>query len=779
QRQALPVNQYKSEIIRLINQNRVVLISGQTGSGKSTQIPQFILEDLILQGRDHETHIICTQPRRISAMSISSRVSEEMGDKRVGELVGYSIRLMSKVSSMTKLVFSTMGVLLRRLESDVTLEGVSHVIVDEVHERSMESDFLLCVLRKVMARRPDLKIVLMSATLEADRFSAYFDNCPILDIPGRTFPVDVKYLEDAVEMTSYMLEEDSEYSRRIQRSTYQQQLELEEDETATYPEDQAPLLSDYSKSTQKMLRRMDPFKINYDLIAHLLENICVMKEEYRRVNGAILIFLPGLMEIRRCLEIIRSFSAFRDTNDYWVLPLHSSLSISDQQKVFEIPPLGVRKIVLTTNIAETGVTIPDVVFVIDTGKAKQLEYDERRQVTSLQESFVSQANCKQRRGRAGRVQAGFCFHLFSRYRYDNQMSAYQKPEVLRLPLDQLCIKIKQYGFADLRQFFNALIDAPQALAVTNAITRLQIVQALDSNENLTPLGHHLGQLPVDVQLGKMLIFGSVFKCLDPIITIVACLNVKSPFVTPFGKETEADAAREKFMLGNSDLLTMYNAYNQWRDVYRQSPSNSRDFCYKNFLSYYNLTMIEETKKQFLDLLISAKFIRLSEDTSTRNNSSTLCPAPSEYNTHSSDLKVITATITAGLQPNILLLSNPSATKPILSAANGAVNIHPSSVHFRRFQNYDPLTAMSSYPSPWFTYYTKVKSSKTYVWDCTSTGSLPVFLFSRDIQVEYAKKTVILDKWVQIKCFGKTAVHLILLRKQLVRLTSADIYLALS
>lgn len=340
-------------------------------------------------------------------------MSDELGEKKgdLGtsrSLIGYAIRLESRVAAQTRCVYATTGIVMRMLERADELQGITHLILDEVHERTLDNDFLLVVLRRLMARRPTLRVVLMSATVNANRFAEYMGSAPILNIPGRTYPVETKFLEDAVEVSQYQIGSD----------TYRSEGPIEEDDErtdSTVQKDRVFGIKGYSAATCDTLFRLDEYRIAFDLIVRLLETIAT-KERFTNYSKAILVFLPGLAEIRRLNDLLAGHPTFR--NGWYVCSLHSSIAMEEQEQAFNLPPDGVRKIVLSTNIAETGVTIPDITCVIDTGKQREMRFDERRQLSRLIEVFVSKANAKQRRGRAGRVQNGLCFHLFSKARHD-------------------------------------------------------------------------------------------------------------------------------------------------------------------------------------------------------------------------------------------------------------------------------------------------------------------------------------------------------------------------
>ena len=366
-RHSLPVWSFKDALLQTIEENPVTIVCGETGCGKSTQVPSFILSSELSAGRSCKIYI--TEPRRISAISLARRVSEELGERKLDvgterSLVGYAIRLENKVASSTRLVFATTGIVMRMLESPEGFEGVSHVILDEVHERSIDSDFLLIVLKRLLVKRPGLKVVLMSATVNAERFSRYLGGAPVLDVPGRTFPVETRFLEDALETVA------STTGLQSLSQMGADDLEVEE-EGADDGQGSATTgdLSHLSAQTRKLLAGFNEYRINYGLIVKLLEVVATARE-YEEYSKAILVFLPGLAEIRRVNDMLVGHPVF---SRYWqVFPLHSTIATDAQEAAFHIPPPGFRKIVLATNIAETGITIPDITCVIDSGKHREM-----------------------------------------------------------------------------------------------------------------------------------------------------------------------------------------------------------------------------------------------------------------------------------------------------------------------------------------------------------------------------------------------------------------------
>jgi ATP-dependent RNA helicase DHX57 len=433
-RRNLPAWNMMGDILKAVEGSQVVVISGETGCGKSTQVPQFLLDEWLLsasqtsnKSKVGHVEIVCTQPRRISAIGVAERVADERNE-RVGNTVGYQIRLENKISASTRLTFCTTGILLRRLCSDPLLQSVSHILVDEVHERSEESDFLLLILKRLLKRRKELKVILMSATLNANLFSDYFGGAPVLEIPGRTFPVEQLFLEDVLEASGFVLEADSQYCRRLnkkEQDALMQELEYADLQAAGTPParsirdenlsltDVFSRYADYSKRTCKSLFLLDPMKINPELIEHVLRHIVEGEHKWPK-EGTILVFLPGLAEIQAVHDALCDSSLFSPRAGKFVLvPLHSTLTSEEQSQVFRKAPVGKRKIVLSTNIAETSVTIDDCVFVVDCGMMKEKRFDSNRNMESLDVVWVSRANAQQRKGRAGRVMPGISIHLFT------------------------------------------------------------------------------------------------------------------------------------------------------------------------------------------------------------------------------------------------------------------------------------------------------------------------------------------------------------------------------
>lgn len=696
QRESLPAWNTQNAIIRTVNEHQVTIISGETGSGKSTQSVQFILDDMIQKGLGGAANIICTQPRRISALGLADRVSDERCSS-VGDEVGYIIRGESKAKAgSTKITFVTTGVLLRRIQAgsgsgniSSSLADVTHVVVDEVHERSLDTDFLLALLRDIIHRRKDIKVILMSATLDADIFTQYFgglQSVGLVHIPGRTFPVDDYYLDDVVRETGFAPE-------LTERG-------FDEDPVA---------FSAAEESFGKILRSIG-MGINYELIAATVRYI---DSKLQDQPGGILIFLPGTMEIDRCLNAVK-----RIPNAH-PLPLHASLLPAEQRRVFQSPPKGKRKVIAATNVAETSITIEDVVAVIDTGRVKETSYDPKDNMVRLQEVWASQAACKQRRGRAGRVRAGTCYKLYTR-KAESSMPQRPDPEIRRVPLEQLCLSVRSMQeIDDVASFLANTITPPESIAVEGALSFLHRVGALD-HDRLTALGRYLSMIPADLRCAKLMVYGSIFNCIDACITIAAILTVKSPFVSPREKREEANIARASFSKGDGDLLTDLNAYQEWSDrVKEQGYWSTQSWCTTNFLSHQTLRDISSNRAQFLTSLKDAAIVPVDYSETS--------PSFSSLNRNATNRSLLRALVAGAFQPQIARIAFPdkkftssitgtfevdpdARTIKYFNQENGRVFIHPSSLLFS-VQSYTNAATFLSY-------FTKMETSKVFVRDLT-------------------------------------------------------------
>ncbi|KAI3472778.1 hypothetical protein Pfo_031283 [Paulownia fortunei] len=702
-RRSLPSYKERDTLLNAISQNQVVVVSGETGCGKTTQLPQYILESEIEAARGAACSIICTQPRRISAIAVAERVAAERGEK-IGESVGYKVRLEGMKGRDTRLLFCTTGILLRRLLVDRNLKGTTHVIVDEIHERGMNEDFLLIVLKDLLPRRPELRLILMSATLNAELFSSYFGGAPTIHIPGFTYPVRSHFLENILEMTGYRLTPDNQIDNYGQDKMWKMQkqaLRKRKTQIASAVEEalMAADFKEYSPRARESLSCWNPDSIGFNLIEHTLCHIC-RKER----PGAVLVFMTGWDDINSLKDQLQAHPLLGDPSRVLLLACHGSMASAEQKLIFDKPEDGVRKIVLATNMAETSITINDVVFVVDCGKAKETSYDALNNTPCLLPSWISKASARQRKGRAGRVQPGECYHLYPRCVHD-AFADYQLPELLRTPLQSLCLQIKSLQLGSISDFLSKALQPPEPLSVQNAIEYLKMIGALDENENLTILGRNLSVLPVEPKLGKMLIYGAIFNCLDPIMTIVAGLSVRDPFLMPFDKKDLAESAKAHFSARDfSDHLTLVRAFEGWKDAEREQ--FGYEYCWRNFLSTQTLKAIDSLKKQFLYLL---KDIGLVENVESCNK-------------WSHDDHLIRAVICAGLFPGICSVVNKEKSISLKTMEDGAVLLHSSSVNAQEMK----------IPFPWLVFNEKVKVNSVFLRDSTGVSDSVVLLFGGNV-----------------------------------------------
>ncbi|KAI8622119.1 P-loop containing nucleoside triphosphate hydrolase protein [Chytriomyces sp. MP71] len=740
-RERLPSYKFRNEIINSCDTSQVVIICGETGCGKSTQTGQFILEHCLESGRGGATNIMCTQPRRISAISLAERVAAERAES-VGKLIGYSIRGELVRSSETKLTFCTTGILLRMLQGDPSLDHVSHIIVDEVHERSVDSDFLLVILRDLIKKRKDICVILMSATINSDLFSGYFGGAPVLNIPGFTHPVQDIYLNEALRLIKYI--PDAYRNRPAQDAVTE----------STEPGNIA------TKAANWILRKESASNpVDYSLISAIISYICETADN----DGSVLVFLQGAAEIKRCIDTIQAEIGATFKLD--LIPLHSQLSPRDQSKVFRRPAKGVRKVVVSTNVAETSITIDDCVYVIDAGRVKEMRFE--NSTLCLLETLASKASCKQRRGRAGRVRSGLCFKLFSKRFENSEMAAHTVPEILRVPLEQLCLTLKAMGITNVQNFLGNAIDPPEATNIANAVTLLQDLNAVNRESGeLTSLGRHVASLPADLRIAKMMIFGSIFRCIGPVLTIAAILSSKSPFVIPFDKREEGKAARNSFMWEKSDLLTDCRAYDAWTEACKKGKRYEMMFCEENFMSSTALVSISDLRRQYLDTLCDIGFTKRSEVNLALSGEG-VC------NKFSNNGRIVKAAIAAGLYPNLATVQHPEVlymetahgtmakdhdSKLIKFVTNGneEVFLHPSSC----------MSSVSLFEDLVIMYNQKVLTSKVYLRDATMVSPWCVLMFGGDLAVDIEGRTIAVNEFVKFQAFPRIAVLVNGLRKQL-------------
>lgn len=699
-RDSLPMSSYRQTVLDTVRDNPVTILCAETGAGKTTQAPQYILEEALLDGHGDKVQILCTQPRRVAATSVAERVSEEMCDT-LGQVVGYQIRMEAKRSSHTKLLFCTTGIVLRRLQEDSDLSGITHVLVDEVHERQQQTDVLLVILRQLLeTTRPDLKVILMSATMDSDLFCSFFHGAPLISVPGRTFPVNNYYLEDLLDATDHVIEEGSRYALRDnnygeKESLYvttrggEKRKEVVDLYSQTDPLEVSSTYSEYKMSTRRSMERVNEEVINFDLIEDVLLLLLIRPENNNTLvapdgadlsTGSILVFLPGLGEIKAMAERLEGNRHFRDASRFEIIPMHSTLSSRDQRRAFIPAKTGCRKIILSTNICETSVTVPSVVCVLDTGKVREVRQNKRTLTSVLATDWCSKASAKQRAGRAGRVQSGLCLKLYSSHTA-KVMKAASLPELQRVPLEEICLSILASGFAkSCLSFLSQAPEPPSEQSIRAAIDVLHDVGAIERSEEkgttqhdqLTPLGQHLAKLPVDCRLGKMLIFSTLFQCVDPVLTITACLSSQSPFSNFVNDAAVAKAKQQSFADPDSDFMTYCNLWEAYSKALEESHSAVRQFCRDNYLSQAALREISDARRQFLGLLQSIGFLG---DLVKGEKLKT-----SVFNKHARKQELVNSVICAGLIPNVAHLEQRQMAEYIMWHNTERLYFHKASVN---------------------------------------------------------------------------------------------------
>ncbi|HYN54305.1 MAG TPA: ATP-dependent RNA helicase HrpA, partial [Methylotenera sp.] len=553
----LPVSVKKDEIATAISKNQVVIICGETGSGKTTQIPKICLE----LGRGVSGLIGHTQPRRIAARSVASRIAQEL-QSPLGEVVGFKVRFNDKLSESSYIKLMTDGILLAETQGDKFLNAYDTIIIDEAHERSLNIDFLLGYLKQLLPKRPDLKVIVTSATIDADRFSQHFNGAPVIEVSGRTYPVEIRY-------------------RPLGKAGFRAK-EVAETENAQFDIDDETIfgIARKAKTEARWLEEDDEEEAIEEAILDAADDLL------RQGDGDILVFLPGEREIRDTAEHLRKYQG-RSTKlkHIEVLPLFARLSIEDQQKIFR--PHSSRRIVLATNVAETSLTVPGIKYVIDAGLARMNRYSTRAKVEQLQIEKISQAAAKQRSGRCGRVSSGICIRLYSEDDF-NGRPEFTEPEILRSSLASVILRMAALRLGDVTEF--PFIEAPSSRLVTDGYQLLQELGAVDSRRQITETGLQLAKLPLDPRVGRMILAAKRESCLNEILIIASVLSIQDPRERPMDKREAADNAHAKFAGEGSDFMSYLKLWDFFDNALKTKKSNKDllNQCHSNFLSFLRL-----------------------------------------------------------------------------------------------------------------------------------------------------------------------------------------------
>ncbi|MGR9106738.1 MAG: ATP-dependent RNA helicase HrpA [Gammaproteobacteria bacterium] len=582
----LPVSDRREEIAQAILDNQVVIVCGETGSGKSTQLPKICLSI----GRGTAGTIGHTQPRRLAASTLARRIAEEIGHE-VGGLIGYKIRFQDKSQPRTLVKLMTDGILLAEIQSDPYLNEYDTLILDEAHERSLNIDFLLGYLKWLLPKRPDLKVIVTSATIDPESFAKHFDGAPVIEVSGRTYPVETRYrpVFDAEEA-----------------------------------EGEGDLLAAILAAVEELLQCQD---------------------------GDILVFLSGEREIRESAEMLRK----RLRNDCEILPLFSRLNAKDQEKIFH--GSGRRRIVLSTNIAETSLTVPGIRCVIDTGLARISRYSVRSKIQRLPVEKISQASANQRAGRCGRLGPGICIRLYSEEEFQER-SQFTDPEILRTNLAAVILQMKALRLGEIEGF--PFIEAPDPRLIRDGIRLLEELNAIDSKKELTEIGRGLARIPLDPRLGRILLAAKDENCLAEIAVIVSALSIQDPRERPAEQSAAADEKHKPYLDRESDFLSFLHLWKALEEQ-REALSNTRFrvFCRDHFLSYRRIREWRDIYLQLMQSVESEFRFRVNQ-------------VPADY-------QAIHQALLSGLLSNIGFLRDQSE---YLGARNLKFHIHPGSALFK-------------------------------------------------------------------------------------------------
>jgi ATP-dependent helicase HrpA len=624
----LPISSRADEIIAAIRDHQVLILAGETGSGKTTQIPKMCL----VAGCGEKGKIACTQPRRVAATSVARRVAEEL-NVNLGREVGCKIRFADQTSSDTVIKFMTDGMLLAELQADPYLDEYDTIIVDEAHERSLNIDFILGHLRRLRERRPELKIVITSATIDTEAFSKAFDNAPIIEVSGRVYPVEVIYAP-----VEEMREGDNEANAANAKERT-------------------------VKDNGSYQRRNRPDDFTYlDAAVEAVERVLLESSQ-----GDILVFLPTERDIREIRDLLEG----RRLGRIEVVPLFGRLTNAEQQRVFASSQQ--RKVVVATNIAETSLTIPGIRFVIDTGLARMSRYTPQSRTRRLPVEPVSQSSADQRKGRCGRVSDGVCIRLYSEQGYLDR-PRFTQPEIQRSNLADVILRMKAFGLGDIEEF--PFLNAPPAKGIRAGYGLLHELGAIDEAGVLTDLGRELAHLPVDPTVGRMILQARTEKAMREVLIIAAALSIQDPRERPLDQQQKADLAHRRFNHPDSDFLALLAIWEIYHDEFEKlSLGKLRKFCTAHFLSFTRMREWRDVHSQLEDTLRGREgFMRTSVYDGVKPGEEVkFAPATPAY-------RAIHRSILSGLLGNIATRTDEGDYH---AAHDRRVNVFPGSALFER------------------------------------------------------------------------------------------------
>ncbi|XP_017963450.1 3'-5' RNA helicase YTHDC2 [Drosophila navojoa] len=735
ERKELPIYTKRQRIFQLLEMSQVLIVNGATGSGKSTQLPQYLLEDAAVMKKP--VRIVVSQPRRIAAISVSGRIAEERGEV-VGETVGYIIRMESRYSNNTALALTTSGCLLRTLamQGPEFFENTTHLVIDEVHDRDLDTDFLLLAIKLELERNKSLKVILMSATMDLLALSKYFDDAPVLNVEGRSFNVRVYSLEDILHITGYL--------------TPQMKCLLG---------DRKNLDGEQLMRTYALAHKNNEQDIDNSLIVSLLQVLLLMGKK-----GAVIVYLPGYQDMIKLMDMVHSSLP---KNMIKVMLLHSQVDSQRQKDVFREYTNVQLKVVLSTNIGQTSITISDLLYVVDTGRVKMKTYDPSTGASHLACTWISQADAQQRTGRAGRRKDGICYRLYSNAQFQS-FSSFTVPEILRHTLDEVCLLAKMAApTKPIEEFLSQALDRPQSTAIIKSCAKLKLLGVLrDVDESVTQLGRIIAELPLDVQLAKCMVYGIYYQCMGSLSIITAYYSVRDPFVLPSDRSgrTEQRKSRDFFSIEPcSDSIGILQLYHAYMSADRKGGHEMDRFCERNCLCRKSMdNFVAAVQSLRLTLMRIFNFPNMRMTTRYDNN-----------------LNMVRLALTAGLYPRIAHVEH-SKHPHLVEEFDLRVQISRNSTLLPCFSR-RPKSTMNE----WVVYVEKTRSAGfvSHIEHATLISTLMVALqcgktvkleqhvpelcFYEDETYNKVEQSILrLDSWVRIRLSTELGSNLIRLRSHI-------------